>query len=391
MSARGAGLTLACATLALAACGDNVLDLGQNPSPEPPVVDGPRYATRDELAADESSEPGVPTVIATHQYGAMNLVIDETRVYWVTRDNPRTLPGQFPKESSVVRSCAKADCAGTLITYAFLQGLPEYLAVNRTTVFWARSQAMFPADEIVACPIAGCDGPPKVIIKGVTLFSFQADDTHVYWQSHDATLLRCPVQGCAGLPELVVALNEIGPQRAMTLDATHLYWLTGNGALTEGRVATAPKDGSAAIRYIAEGLSMLRSIAVQGETVYFSEFYSGGWVKSCPVSGCGKAPTVLASSLDFPTLLDVDGDRAYWFQSIGDWYGHPGQDAAADLMECPLEGCGSSPTVLATELHGPLALAVDATHFYWASSGERKLEGSNQYSDSAIKRMRRRR
>jgi hypothetical protein len=381
------GALVAYAMLALCGCGDARLDLGHDQSTPPPIVDGPRYATREELAAADWSDVREPTVMATHQYGAVSLAIDDTRVYWITQGVPETLPGQFPRECSVVRSCAKDDCAGTVVTYAYLQSLPRYLAVNQNSVFWDRTGGRTPIPQIVSCPITGCRGEPLVIASGISPISLVADESHVYWQSSDAALLRCPVQGCVGAPELVASLDQFSPQDTLTLDGSNLYWLTGNGAAKPGGVATVPKDGSAPARSIVEGVLMPRSLAIQGDTVYWSESYTGGAVKRCPFAGCSATPMVLASSVELPALLDVDGDRAFWFLSTGMWYGQAGQDAPAQLVQCSVDGCGSSPTVLVTEPHGPVALAVDSTHIYWAASGEKKSHESDQYDDSTIQRL----
>ena len=375
--------------LGLGGCGDARLDLGHDQSTPPPIVDGPRYATREELAAESSADPSVPTVMATHQYGAVSLAVDDTRVYWITQGVPETLPGQCPRECAVVRSCAKDDCAGTIITYAYLQSSPRLLAVSQTSVFWDRWGGRTPTPQIVTCPIAGCQGAPVVIASGVSPIGLVADESHVYWQSSDAALLRCPVQGCAGAPELVASLDQFSPQDTLTLDGGNLYWLTGNGAAKPGGVATVPKDGSAPPRFIVEGVLMPRSLAVQDHTVYWSESYTAAAVKRCPFAGCSATPLVLASLAEFPALLDVDGDRAFWFLSTSTWTGRAGQDAPAQLVQCSVDGCGSSPTVLVTEPHGPVALAADATHIYWAASGEKKSHEFEEYDDSNIQRLRR--
>ena len=380
------GVVAACAILGLSACGDKTLDLGKDQATPPAVVDGPRYATRQELAAEGSAEPGVPTVMATHQYGAVALAVDDARVYWAAEDNPR-LPGQYPRECSVVRSCAKDDCAGTVITYGYLQGA-SYLAVNKGSVFWQRWTGMQPTQQIVSCPISGCKDSPAVIATGISPISLAADDAYVYWHSSDAAILKCPVHGCAGPPELVASLDHFSPRDSLTLDETHLYWLIGNGAPKPGGIATVPIDGSAPVRFIVDGLGIPQSLAVRRETVFWSEYGSGGAVKSCPVTGCRGAPTVLASALEFSALLDVDGDRAYWFLSTGDWSGSR-QDASAQLVQCSVDGCGSSPTVLTNEPHGPQAMAIDASHIYWVAIGEHKMNESGLYNDSTIQRLRR--
>jgi hypothetical protein len=190
--------------------------------------------------------------------------------------------------------------------------------------------------------------------------------------------------------ELVTQFDRYGPAGLLTDDANHLYWVTiGNDSMTPGGIATIRKDGSAPYRIIADGLLLPRSMTVEGENVYWSEFDTDGALRSCPLSGCETAPAIVSSRLRFSTLLDVIGDRAYWFLSTSGT-ALPSQGGSADLMECSLDGCGSSLTVLTSEPHGPQGLAVDATHVYWVTVGEKKSVAGEQYSDGAVKRLRRR-
>ena len=70
---------------------------------------------------------------------------------------------------------------------------------------------------------------------------------------------------------------------------------------------------------------------------------ANGQVLKCPVTGCGNAPTVLAS---YPTWLGagalaVDGTDVYW--SMEDVSGMWGQ-----IVRCAMGGCGGAPVPLAS-------------------------------------------
>jgi hypothetical protein len=93
--------------------------------------------------------------------------------------------------------------------------------------------------------------------------------------------------------------------------------------------------------------------------------YTGGEVVSCPLSGCGSSPTVLASYASWlgSSALTSDGAALYW--SAEDVSGSFGQ-----IVRCAITGCGGSPEVLATTSgRSPsTGIAVDATHLYWTDA-----------------------
>jgi hypothetical protein len=371
------------------ACGGKTLDLGRDL--EPPEYAGPE-------SGRGGAAPSGPTPVATHQYGGDALVLDESRVYWST-----TGPAPSPdlpsncwtcEESFVLRSCAKNDCAGTLVTY---WRSPEYqvqIGVNQRAIYWIETKPGESTAAVLSCPLAGCDGRPTILISEISSWAMVVDDSNVYWLSTDATIFRCSVDGCRGNPAIVTQADgaRVGITGILAATATHLYWAaqTNDRALS-GRIMTMPKDGSAPARVVADGLHRPQSIAVDAQRVYFTEGYSFGSVKSCPLAGCTDSPAEIASQQRYPALLAVHGDRAYWFTtSLGPpsfWQRESG--AYADLVSCHIRGCEGAPTVLATRESGPHALGVDPTHLYWTRYGETKTGPSGFYNDGAVMRMRR--
>lgn len=86
-----------------------------------------------------------------------------------------------------------------------------------------------------------------------------------------------------------------------------------------------------------------------------------GQVESCPVGGCGAAPTLLAGALGGPLGLAVDTTHVYWVDTYG------------PLMECGLGGCDAGPTAV-WSIGGDggvqsIAVVVDATSLYWTNGG----------------------
>src|SRR5689334_2581396 len=76
------------------ACGQ-VLDLGHED------VAAPHYATPETIASEQDAGPGVPTIIASNQYGAIDIAISGTRVYWLEESVNPLVPSA---ENGVVRS-----------------------------------------------------------------------------------------------------------------------------------------------------------------------------------------------------------------------------------------------------------------------------------------------
>lgn len=88
---------------------------------------------------------------------------------------------------------------------------------------------------------------------------------------------------------------------------------------------------------------------------------------SCPDGGC--QPIVLASGLDRPHGLVIDGANAYW--AIG--WGGDGNQGSGAIMKVAL--AGGDPVVLAPGVNSPEALALDATNVYWTNYATDEILG----------------
>jgi hypothetical protein len=91
--------------------------------------------------------------------------------------------------------------------------------------------------------------------------------------------------------------------------------------------------------------------------------YIGRQVLKCAISGCGNAPTVLASLPDgygysatkVPSALTLDATAVYWAED-------------ASVVSCSKQGCGCSPRVVATA-SGPAGVAVGSGGVYFTIYG----------------------
>ncbi|HMI87821.1 MAG TPA: hypothetical protein VK550_27250 [Polyangiaceae bacterium] len=357
-------------------CGGKTLDLGHDTN------EGPGYATPDTIAREVDAAPGTPTVIASHQYGAFNIAVDDTRVYWTTSGSPPPGRPDLAKESCLVRSCMKDNCADTVVTYASGGAMPGALRVNRTYVYWHSSTDLLGPQQILACPLDGCIGAPTTIVESGA-GAFAVDDAHIYWQSGGATLMQCSFDGCAGAPTMMTF--QSGRGSALELDATDIFWIEG-ASTASGAIMALPKDKSAPARTFVSKLRGPYSLTVDSGSVYWVEPDAQGsevTLKRCPTTGCSGDPSIVASQQQYARSLHVQGDYADWFTAdLPPLYP---SNAVGTLRQCPITGCGAEPRIVADDQRSIVWTAIDATHVYWTISDQRP-----DYIDGAVRRIRRR-
>jgi hypothetical protein len=372
----------------IASCGGKSLNLGSD------STGGSRYAGPD-LVEGGLSDDTVATV-AAHQYGGLALAVDAQRIYWSTGYGGSPVLSELATETAVVRSCRKTDCAGTLVTYATDQWGADHLVVDRDRVYWPISNAPNPS-SIVSCPIAGCVGPPSPVVTGISPTDFAIDETSVYWLSTDSTLLKCPLTGCQGAPTLITFLDTTATAigslwffQNLAFSDKDIFFISTTPQSKTPAVMSVPKDGSSPPRIIADHLHAPTSLAVDGTGVYWTEAYSVGTVRSCPLAGCSGEPTTLASDQHYPVLIALDRSAVYWF-TIDAPNLAPGLATPGTLHHCSISGCDSNSGTAARDQSGPMALAVDADYVYWTTFGEEKHGELGVYNDGAVSRARKNR
>ena len=202
----------------------------------------------------------------------------------------------------------------------------EGLAVFQGTFYWTKFSA-----ELYACPTAGC-GSSKVTLWSAGYspcdVGVAVDASGIYWVA-DApdTLFSCPLGGCGGAPTTLMAGSpDVADLQQVALDANNVYFTDGNPAQL-------------------------------------------GMILACAKSGCGATPTVLASGLDAPIAIATDGINVYWTEKGPDFVAGAPVTGAGLVRKCAVSGCGNAPTNIATGLTAPGALALDDANVYWTEGG----------------------
>ena len=181
------------------------------------------------------------------------------------------------------------------------------------------------------------------------------DSTNVYWITGAGAVRKCAVGGCGGAPTTLA--DGLGPLCGVAIDLANVYWTACDTSPAVMKCAIA--GCSLTPTTIASSLDYPQGIVSNGTNVYFADPGSeacwaapdAGTLNMCSANGCGVSPTVLASSQCGATRIAVDSANVYW-------------SAYTKVLKCGVGGCGNSPTVLANS-KGPFGIAVDSTNVYW--------------------------
>jgi hypothetical protein len=351
-------LTLPLASLA---CGANTLDLGG-------------------AAIESSSEPGVLAVV--HEQ-VEKIAVDDERLYW----SGSRLARNEGRNILFLHSCQKRNCASTLVTYdAQPFDLDHVFSVSGGEIHWFRwtptEQTLCPSGgcrgELLACPVAGCNGSPRTLASDLTFTAATFDDDRFYFA--DSMALYSVPLSQPGPRQLVAA--SLGMIRAVAIHDAYAYWRVdglangGQSLLVRGR-----KDGASTAETIANDLRCSAnhdfSVTTDATSIYWTNNLLVGSINRCPLGGCSDASDAVIAPLRVPQKLQIDGSELY--------YQYEPRPYEYALASCTLPNCAEILPII-ERVDAPGVLAMDDDYLYVATT-EQDVSPDN-LSENTVARIR---
>jgi hypothetical protein len=232
--------------------------------------------------------------------GAGNLRVDESRAYWA--DNFAATNSFLLRRSSV----SKVPDAGAPIQYGAyviqsgVGGPPTFvlgMALDGNDLLSTSGGGVTRSAKD-----SGAVAP--VVNVPTVLTCLTADDAGLYVGSLDGQLLGVSPEGGTTSP----IGTGLGDVEELLLDGADLFWI----ARGQGTIGIAKQRSSPSV--FAGSLDDPRGVAVEDTSVYWTE---RDVVRSCPRSGCGAGPRVIAKLQARPMGIAVDATNLYWANGLG--------------------------------------------------------------------------
>jgi hypothetical protein len=224
---------------------------------------------------------------------------------------------------------------------------PEYLndiATDGVNVYWTTFQDTG-FGHVNTCPRGGCDGGVEAMLVSPALGGYLngiAVDQggELFFEDVATGFYKCATSGCSDNPSLVATLNT-GVVSRFALDATKLYW----GSV--GNIWACNKTGCGTPTIPLNNSQLyVTAVAYYAGNLYWTDrggSETDGRVVTCSVVNC-LSPTTLVQNRDEPFAITVDATGIYWLERGT----AAGSYADGAVLYCPLGGCGKGPTTLAS-------------------------------------------
>lgn len=302
-------------------------------------------------ATSESYTPTTGFMLVSGEGRIDDLVVDAGRAYWFSFTSDERSNPQFAK-SFQVRQCDIANCAKTLRSdviwagedakLAFLGG-PYTLRVSANRLFLTRlaTRPYDKSSDILHCPKRDCGKPSKISLGETGIKAFVVDADRLVFITTEQTLLTCAEANCDGTLERVPLLVPSGEPafagaNEIAFDTSYYYLADVH------RILRVVKDGSQPFEVIAHTTGVVQKLAVNAESVFWTERLPAG-VRSCPKSGCtGKEPMLMMEGIPGPldlvvqndfiyvaAPLEYEGDKSTWVYGTG------------RVFRCAITGCST--------------------------------------------------
>ncbi len=321
-------------------------------------------------------------VIAGAQSNPAAIVVDAVNVYWrnlgVLTDVEPPAPGIYVHGQVVTSPVANAALVVIGDEISDIQDAPSpaAFAVAGGVAYFSVTNGDG-SRSLDSCAVTGCGAAPMALFSGGQFQSIAVDGSGIYWTDYsNAAIDSGPLAGGTATtlwePPVVGAPGH-GVASGAVVDDTNVYWTN-----SLGTIYTCPKSGcGAGPTIVATTRSYVSVIAVDADNVYWTnnnpetspEIFSGK-IYQCAKSGCGSSPILLADGINGARGLAIDSANVYWVEYFG-----------GTLSSCAIGGCNGRPTLLAAGLASPIAIAVDDSYVYWTE------EGSGLANAGVVKRL----
>jgi hypothetical protein len=237
-------------------------------------------------------------VLATGLNRPLNLVVDETRVFWTNGGH-----GNIPDGS--LDSVAKTGVDRLTLAKDMVRPGNPVLAGDR--IFWTVREQ--PTGRILAMHKDGSDAVPTEIATNISNASdMQLAGTTLVWstsgtepEQKNPVVERANLDGSARMP-LATGIPTPSFQIGVAPDAVFV------GSVLEGTVRRLPFNLSGP-KLLAAALVNVQEVVADAATLFLTTG-NGGRVLAIPIAG--GSPIVLANGQTYPSYIAMDADYVYW-------------------------------------------------------------------------------
>jgi len=319
-----------------------------------------------------------PTVVGAIDEQVSRIAVDAERIYWMGSQGWWSPDGVAP---TALRSCKKADCENSLVTYDSGHAGPEFgFAVRDGQIYWFHFLGPFskPRWSIFACEVAGCKGgtPTQTTPSGLdgyglaVAYGSDAIYASVQLDADSITVYRIPFPGHTGPAELTTSAT--GDVLALGIHGDYLYWAEGEATPTPppSTLRRARVSGNETPQTLAKNVQLAnygygadvlcpRGLAFDSSYIYWRQGTLDGAIQRCPLSGCAGAAEVVVAPIRSPLSVLVADSKLYWI--------HDTRAQGLALSSCTIGNC-ASPELNAAYLASITALALDDQYLYTATT-----------------------